>query len=371
MKKIWIFLKNLIIFVYILLIIFVTICLLSYNDYKVSVFGSNTIIPIIDEDLEPDFTVGDLVIVEKNKISSVKEGDVIFFYRTSGGETTINYATVTNVEIVTDTEATFTVEGEFKFSSSYFIGKTDTATIIPNVGKILTILESKWGFLFLGVLPSLIAFLYTLYSVVLEIKDGKEKEETPKNEKRAVSDKINNKNKVKENIDEQEINQKNNLEENVNEKEINKKNNLEENVDEKEIDKKNEEELNVLPKENTENEIIESSEKVQENEADKAISKMENKEETEKTKESNSNEKDNIEKVKKEELTEEKDTKTKSMTEEEKKKALIEAKMKSMTLEEKRALIEAKLKSMTPEEKKALIEAKRKKMEADKNKKGD
>ena len=53
---------------------------------------------------------------------------------------------------------------------------------------------------------------------------------------------------------------------------------------------------------------------------------------------------------------------------EQKKKALIEAKMKSMTEEEKRALIQAKLNSMTEEEKRALIEAKRKKLEAEKNK---
>ena len=57
MKKICSFVKNLIIFIYILLIIFVTICLLSYNDYKITVLGDQTLIPIIDENLEPDYTL--------------------------------------------------------------------------------------------------------------------------------------------------------------------------------------------------------------------------------------------------------------------------------------------------------------------------
>ena len=103
----------------------------------------------------------------------MSEGDRIFFYRTSAGEATINIATVTNVEKVTNTEFTYTVEGDYRFSSSNFIGKVDTATVIPRVGSFLSILQSKWGFLFLGVFPSLIAFLYTLYSIFLEIQECK------------------------------------------------------------------------------------------------------------------------------------------------------------------------------------------------------
>ena len=169
--------KNFIIFAYILLIIFVTICLLSYNEYKMTVFGKNTLIPIIDENLEPDYTIGDLVVVPKNRLSSVEAGDKIFFYRTASGETTINYATVTKSERVTDTEFTYTVEGDYRFSSSNFIGKTDTATVVPFVGKALSTLQSKWGFLFLGVFPSLVAFLTTLHYVIVELQEEKERKE--------------------------------------------------------------------------------------------------------------------------------------------------------------------------------------------------
>ncbi len=321
MKKICNFVKNSIIFIYILLIIFVTICLLSYNDYKITVFGDKSLIPIIDENLEPDYTIGDLVIVEKSKLSKVQEGDIVFFYRTFAGEATINYAKLTGVERVTDTEYTFTVEGDYKFSSTYYIGNVDSIVIIPKVGYVLTILESKWGFLFLGVFPSLVAFLYTLYSIVAEVRyntdESDEEESDNKKEKQTKKVKEEKVQEEKENIEKPE---------NTEQKEESK---LEKNVEE--VIKENKEEKN-----------------------EKEDTKIEEKIET-----------DEIKEQPKEET--QKENKMKNITAEQK-KALVEAKLKSMTEEQKKALLEAKLKSMTDEEKRALIEAKKKKLEEQKNK---
>ena len=349
MKKIWDFVRNFIIFAYILLIIFITICLLSYNNYKVTVFGRNTLLPIIDADLEPDYVVGDLLIIQRNNLSTVKEGDVIFFYRTVAGVTTVNFAKVTEAYRVNDTEVTYTVEGDYTFSSSYFIGKADTATVIPKVGNVISLLESKWGFLFLGVFPSLLAFLYTIHSVITEVQnaDDDDDEEEKKAKKKS-------KKKKKENTNTEKI------------KELKTEEKTEEpKVEEKESHK--EEKIEETKKE----ENVKIEEKVEE----KTVEKTENKEEktTEEKIEENKTEETKVEEIKEikenEETKEEnKEEKPKTLTEEQK-KALIEAKMKSMTEEQKKALIEAKLKNMTEEQKRALIEAKRKKMEADKNNK--
>ena len=349
MKKIWDFVRNFIIFAYILLIIFITICLLSYNNYKVTVFGRNTLLPIIDADLEPDYVVGDLLIIQRNNLSTVKEGDVIFFYRTVAGVTTLNFAKVTEAYRVNDTEVTYTVEGDYTFSSSYFIGKADTATVIPKVGNVISLLESKWGFLFLGVFPSLLAFLYTIHSVITEVQnaDDDDDEEEKKAKKKS-------KKKKKENTNTEKI------------KELKTEEKTEEpKVEEKESHK--EEKIEETKKE----ENVKIEEKVEE----KTVEKTENKEEktTEEKIEENKTEETKVEEIKEikenEETKEEnKEEKPKTLTEEQK-KALIEAKMKSMTEEQKKALIEAKLKNMTEEQKRALIEAKRKKMEADKNNK--
>ena len=169
------FIKNLVIIVYILIILFVTICLLSYNKYKIAEIGNYSLIPVIDEELPYD--VGDLLLIKKADLATVKINNDVFFYRTYAGEQTINLAKVVGVEHVTADEITITVPNDIMFSSDYLIGKADDVEVIPHVGKVLSVLESKWGFLFLGVFPSLIAFLYTLYTIVIEIKENKEAEE--------------------------------------------------------------------------------------------------------------------------------------------------------------------------------------------------
>lgn len=335
MKKICNFVKNFVIIAYILLIIFVTICLLSYNDYKLAVFDGNTLIPVIDQDLEPKYTLGDLLIVNKNKLSSVEIGDEIFFYRVSAGETIINFGKIVDTERVTDTEYTFTVEGDYKFSSSNFIGKVETTKIIPKVGRVLSILQSKWGFLFLGVFPSLMAFLYTLYTVVLELQvpeeDKKKNSTSKKVNKKAKSEELNNENII----------------ENKNEKT--------EEADSKTIKNENVNFENEEQQLNDEKKVVIEKENINNTEASKDNSSLEeNKTEV------------RIHKNVKEEIKNEVQI---QQTEEQRKRAMIEAKMKSMTPEEKRALIQAKLNSMTEEEKRALIEAKKKKIEAEKNKK--
>ena len=376
MKKVWDFLKNFVVIAYILLIIFVTICLLSYNKYKVTVFGKNTFLPIIDEDLEPDYKYGDLLIINRNNLSTVKEGDVIFFYRTVAGITTVNYAKVLKNERVSDTETTFTVDGEYVFSSSYFIGKADTATIVPKVGKVIGILESKWGFLFLGVLPSLIAFLYTVSSVVREfqsddeddedVKKSKKSKKSKKKNKEKTDSKINNVSTEVETDDSKVENEKNigDSEESNEEKDPIKDINLKEDKEDDLKDNKEPSESNSEDKEKADNENIENtkSEEIENEKTDKKENDIKDSE-NEKTEEKDE-EAENLENKKEDNSNNSNDKKT--MTEEQK-KALIQAKINSMTEEEKKALIQAKLNSMTEEQKRALIEAKKKRMEAENN----
>lgn len=359
MKKISDFVKNLIIIAYILVIIFVTICLLSYNDYGVAVLDGNTLFPVIDSDLEPNYSVGDLLIVKKNKLTDVKAGDSVFFYRTVAGEVMVNFATITDVEAITLNEYTFTIEGDYKFSSSNFIGKVDTTKVIPNVGRILSILQSKWGFLFLGVFPSLMAFLYTLYTVVLEVQvpeedENKQKKKSKSKTSKKLSNDISPQNKQNENLN---VEKDKSIKENKEEKLDNQVEKTKENKEKGEITKQqkiNEEKKNVSPinlkenKEETNEEVKEETKNV--NVTNEIL-------ENNKITSNKINEKTNLNNSSKQ---------NRSQNIEEKKKALIEAKMKSMTEEEKKALIKAKLDAMTDEEKRALIEAKRKKMEAQK-----
>ena len=167
MKKI---ISNGLFIIYVAIAIFVTVCLLSYNEFKVTEFGDYSLVIISDEGLEPEFNKGDLVIV--NKKSKIITGRKAFFYNTYDRQIEIKLGTVEAAERVTNTETTYTLEGERRISSQYVLGPAETAEVIPGVGTVLGVLESKWGFLFLIVLPSLLAFIYQISVVVSELKNS-------------------------------------------------------------------------------------------------------------------------------------------------------------------------------------------------------
>lgn len=164
---------NIIFGVYAIIAVFTTICLLSYNEFKVTEFGDNALVIINNDDLAPEFEKGDLVIVNKADRKKIKTGDEIFFYTTYEKQAVVNLANVTNREVLTSTETTYTVEGDYVLSTASVIGPASTAKRIAKVGTVLGILESKWGFLFLIVLPSLVAFIYEMGVVFSEIKESK------------------------------------------------------------------------------------------------------------------------------------------------------------------------------------------------------
>lgn len=170
-KVIW----NTLVVIYAIIAIFVTICLLSYNKYKISEFGDSALIIIDNRELEPDFKKGDLVIADRSY--KLEKGEKVFFYDTSNPVVTIKVAGIKDMQEITPGDITYTLEGNLIVKSEEVIGPADKVTQISKVGTILGILESKWGFLALIVFPSLIAFLYEISELFLEIKNGSKKKE--------------------------------------------------------------------------------------------------------------------------------------------------------------------------------------------------
>jgi len=170
-KKIW----NLFIIIYAIIAIFITICLLSYNDYKVSEFGDYSLLIIDERDFEPEFNKGALVITDKSYVPEI--GDRVFFYSKVLGKVNIRISTVTNKQVESDEQIVYTLEDNIMLKDSEMIGKVENTKKINKLGTILGILESKWGFLVLIVFPSLIAFLYELSEVIIDLKKGKNSKE--------------------------------------------------------------------------------------------------------------------------------------------------------------------------------------------------
>lgn len=170
--------SNILFIIYMVIAIFVTITLLSYNEFKVTEFGNYSLVIVTDNALSPDYNKGDLIIVNKN--DPIYTGRKAFFYDTYNEEIEIRLGTIEGAEKITSTETTYTLEGERKISGQYVLGPANTAEVIPKVGMILSVLQSKWGFLFLIVLPALLAFVNQIGVVYSGIKEAKKAEKEEK-----------------------------------------------------------------------------------------------------------------------------------------------------------------------------------------------
>lgn len=168
MKKV---LGNILTIIVIILIIGMSVLLLSYNEYRVSEFGNKTLL-IIDEDML-DFKAGSLAIVTGTDQKNVKPGDYIFYYDTSSTTVKTRVAQVQNIYQEKLGEISFTMADNYILSGEHVIGKVEDTKAINKLGSILAVLESKWGFLFLVIVPALLLFVYEIINVIIEIKTMK------------------------------------------------------------------------------------------------------------------------------------------------------------------------------------------------------
>ena len=161
---------------YAIIAITVTVLLLSFNDYKCSEIGGYTVYIANDDSLEPQYEKGNILIIESSSDKNIKIGDELLFYNVINSQ---------EFEIVTGTlegkvqqgrHIMYQVNGGV-FSSEYCIGKTSNTTVIEGPwGTLLSILESKWGYLFCIVVVSLLLFLQEVFDLIMELKYGTHKQ---------------------------------------------------------------------------------------------------------------------------------------------------------------------------------------------------
>lgn len=158
--------------VYSIIAIGVTVLLLSYNEYNVSEIGGYTVYIVNDDALEPEYEQGSILLIESTSDKHVQEGDEIFLYKViNSQEFEFVSATLTGKQ-QQGNRITYTVNDTDNYDSSYFIGKADDTKVIEGWGTLLSILESKWGYLFCIVIVSLLLFLQEVFDLMIEIKYG-------------------------------------------------------------------------------------------------------------------------------------------------------------------------------------------------------
>lgn len=158
---------------YSIIAITVTVLLLSYNDFNISEIGDYTVYIAKNDLLEPEYEKGSILVIEKASDKNVKIGDKILLYQViNSQEFEVVTRTLTG-KITQGRHTVYEVSGGETYSSEYFIGKTDDVTVIGSPwGTVLSILESKWGFLFCIVIVSLLLFLQEVFDLIIEIKYG-------------------------------------------------------------------------------------------------------------------------------------------------------------------------------------------------------
>jgi len=170
MKSVLNVLKNIGIGIWVVIAIFVTVCLLSYNEFNVAKIGDNTLLIIDNDELEPDFMEGDLAIVKRNSDRKIEIGDKVFYYNgNKANEFLINIGEVSDKEFVTNTETSFRINDQV-ISGQYVIGELDDTKVVNNMGTVLSVFTSRWGFMFLIILPTLFALVYEIVYIVGEVK---------------------------------------------------------------------------------------------------------------------------------------------------------------------------------------------------------
>jgi hypothetical protein len=149
-----------------------TVLLLNFNKFGVTQFDDTSLLIIKKGFSSETYKKGSLVIVESKNVKNYSIGDEAFVYHLDGkGGFNIELGTIGQIH-EDDNAITFS-NGE-TYSDEFIIGTGEK--IYPNLGTYLGVIESKWGFLFIILVPNFFLFVYQLYSLIVEIKYGKEED---------------------------------------------------------------------------------------------------------------------------------------------------------------------------------------------------
>lgn len=164
---------NILMLVYFAFVITMTVLLLNYNDYGMTEFGDTTLLIIEDDVSSEVYKKGDLVFVERKKIDKLNVGDEVFTYQISAeGEVNVDFGKIGQVHV--EDEA-ITYENGSNYSIDFVMGSA--SKVYEDIGTYLSVIESKWGFLFIVLVPSFLIFIYEVYTLIVEIKYGGAEEE--------------------------------------------------------------------------------------------------------------------------------------------------------------------------------------------------
>ena len=183
MKKV---LGGILLVVYSIIAITVTILLLSYNEYNCSEIGGYTVYIVNDDSLEPEYKQGSVLLIKHTSDKNVQSGDDIFLYKVINSQEYEFVNKTLEKKTQQGNHITYVTDSNENYDSSYFVGKTSDTVVIEGWGYLLSLLESKWGYLFCVVIVSLLLFLQEVFELSMEIKYVRETKKARKNSSKTI-----------------------------------------------------------------------------------------------------------------------------------------------------------------------------------------
>lgn len=184
-------------FIIIIYVIVITTFLLFRNKYGYTEVNNTTFVPLKIDTAEyiKDGKEGNLLIVKKT--SNLKEGDLIYYYTTEDEQYVVKSDYIKSI---------FNGDGNKLYTLDDGVGSTVVSTRVlgkyanqyAGFGTIFSILTSKFGFLFLVLLPIMCIFIYQLYSLIMVLKYEKVEIDSLEEDLKETEDKKEKKHEVKE-----------------------------------------------------------------------------------------------------------------------------------------------------------------------------
>ena len=127
------------------------------------------------DELEPAYPEGSLVVVKRSSDNKIDVGEKVFYYNSAMNTNTLVFLGKVEAKTeVSKTETTFTIDGE-RVSSEYVIGAVKDSKKFSKCGLVLSVLTSRWGFMFFVLFPLLFAIIYEIMMIVETTKKSKNK----------------------------------------------------------------------------------------------------------------------------------------------------------------------------------------------------
>lgn len=153
----------------ILYVVCITMCILCRNKYGYTQFDKYTLVTMQEETYKyvDKASEGDLLVVKSSKI--IEEGDVIYYYTNIADQYVVKSGVVADMTLG-ETTSLYVLDDELHttVASTKLLGKY--ASFYPTWGMVLDILMSRFGFLFLVLLPIMVVFIYQIYEFIMVLK---------------------------------------------------------------------------------------------------------------------------------------------------------------------------------------------------------